>query len=117
MNTPPNPTESIQRLERLATLLQQEVALLRTVGAASPAPTPPAPLHQPIAKVYDVTPTPAQSPAQPVIALAPPSGPAAPPSEPVFIMPAVRFDALRSSEFWLNKVGIGLLLLGVAFLF
>jgi hypothetical protein len=32
-------------------------------------------------------------------------------------MPALRFPALRSSEFWLNKVGIGLLLLGVAFLF
>jgi len=117
MNTPPNPTESIQRLERLATLLQQEVALLRTVVAASPAPTPPAPLHQPIAKVYDATPTPAQRPAQPVIALAPPSGPAARPPKPVFAMPALRFDALRSSEFWLNKVGIGLLLLGVAFLF
>ncbi len=28
-----------------------------------------------------------------------------------------RFDLIRDEEFWLNRIGIGLLLLGVAFLF
>ena len=32
-------------------------------------------------------------------------------------LPRVNLDMLTRSEFWLNKVGVGLLLLGVAFLF
>src|SRR5690242_20185994 len=40
----------------------------------------------------------------------PAAGPNSKPAKP-------DFDFLRSGEFWLNKIGIGLLLFGVAFLF
>ncbi len=117
MNASHNPTESIQRLERLAALLQQEVALLRTMIAAPQTPQAPAPLTPPVAKVYEAGATPTQLAPPPTVASSPPTDPAAAPPAPHFNMPALRFPALRSSEFWLNKVGIGLLLLGVAFLF
>lgn len=121
MHTPQNATESMERVQRLAALLQQEVALLRTMVDAGQAQTPQgaSPLHPPVAKVSEATPpsSPVQSASVP-----PPVSSAAPVDEAVAPVPTVmpstrRFDALRSSEFWLNKVGIGLLLLGVAFLF
>jgi uncharacterized membrane protein len=47
-------------------------------------------------------------PAQPISTAAP---------QPVPRAPGSNFDFLKRSEFWLNKVGIGLLLLGLAFFF
>lgn len=115
MNAPHTANESIQRLERLAALLQQEVALLRTMTVTPPAQTPqsPASLNPPGANMYDASPPPkiAAIPAAVPEAIATPQPPALP------TLPRFRFDAARSSEFWLNKIGIGLLLLGVAFLF
>lgn len=54
----------------------------------------------------------AAAPPPPLKPVTAPAPPAAPP-KPAFELP----DYLRQSEFWLNKIGIGLLLLSVAFLF
>lgn len=60
---------------------------------------------------------------QPPLAPSTTSQPAALPAatigaaQPTPAAPRRSFDIVRDSEFWLNKIGIGLLLLGVAFLF
>lgn len=53
-----------------------------------------------------------------------PEPPASPEPRPILATrqpspasPTSQFDLIRDGEFWLNKIGIGLLLLGVAFLF
>ena len=85
--------ERVEKLERTVLNLQQRLAR----SESSPAPQAPAPR---------------------------PSGPAPRPASPPPPFVARRAkkklqlpDVMRQSEYWLNKIGIGLLLFGVAFLF
>ena len=100
----------MSRLEAVVDELQQAVRRMEAAApgsafdAAAPARVHPAPLG-PHADVPEPTPAPPRD--------AP--GPDGEPGGPLAWLPAVQ--PVLNGEFWLSKVGIGLLLLGVAFLF
>ena len=103
--------ERIEKLEHAVTVLQTLVTQwYQTPQAGAQAPTVPvaAPASAPPEKrAFVLTPS---APA----AVGPISRPPAPPpGKPAFELPA----HMRSGEYWLGKVGIALLLFGVAFLF
>ena len=88
--------ERIERLERAVAELQGTSGVPDT----SPPATPPA---QGVSGI----------PVRPALQSPPPAMPPRRPAEKSFQLP----DVMRESEYWLNKIGIGLLLLGVVFLF
>lgn len=104
MNPPyPSLDQRVEQLERAVGQLQQALGALQRSGA--PAFFPPAGPALP----------PAYAGPPAVFPPAPPAGPGYAPAEPPQQRPA--FNLERSAEFWLNKLGIGLFLLGVMFFF
>src|SRR5438552_2875339 len=114
-------TNRVERLEATVRELQQTVEEIG--GAWGPnagpqasgdaprtGPLAPVPLRAASAGVAETIRLPESERQQP------PLGPSA--HENVTLrVPPVDFDVVRSSEWWLNKIGIGLLLLGLGFLF
>lgn len=103
MNDPQDPSlhQRVEQLESAVTDLQRLVRQLQQTLAEQGVPTR--------------TETPAaQAPSSPLPGPPAPSTPA--PRQPSSASTS-RFDLARDGEFWLNRIGIGLLLLGVAFLF
>ena len=107
-----NLSERVQRLELVVERLSQQVEkILSAVGAkpstpiptSAPAPPPPVVEKPPLRPVNQFG-----FPAHPQIYSAPPSPPA-----PAFTIP----EHMKKNEYWLNKIGIALLLFGAVFLF
>lgn len=104
----PSLAERVARLEAAVRELQHTLQTFRATPPASPtAPPPPAPHATPTSGVS------AQSSTPP-----PPARPFPPPRVDTRLSPWDRMpEQMKSWEYWLNKLGIGLLLFGVVFLF
>lgn len=102
----PRPPDLEARMSRLEAAVEELRLAVRRIEAAAPqANAPAAPEQRPAPVAAEAAPEPAPAGAE----APPPAAPALPWMRPL--------EPVANGEFWLSKVGIGLLLLGVAFLF